>query len=290
MNTESLKIFCSVASELSITRAANRLGRVPSNVTTRIQQLETEMGTDLFVRINKRLSLSSAGERFFDYAKRLIALEEEAKQMVSGTQSGGSLHIGSMESTAASRLPIFLADFSKRYPSTQLTLKTAPSRPLMDEVQKGLLDCAFVALSSTQVNSNELDERELNFLPVWQEDLVLLLPSIDSEVRHVSELKTRTLAAFVQGCTYRTLAEQILDITGDTDWNVLEFTSYHTMIACVAAGHCVTLLPKSVLALSPAANTLSSLFCESLTTYLVWRKGYQTPAILNLTGAIKEYC
>lgn len=210
--------------------------------------------------------------------------------MVSGTQSGGSLHIGSMESTAASRLPLFLADFSKRYSNTRLTLKTAPSRPLINEVQKGLLDCAFVSLPRTQVDSSELDDRELNSLPVWQEDLVLLLPSIDSDARHVSELKTRTLAAFVQGGTYRTLAEQILGITGDTDWCVQEFTSYHAMIACVAAGHCVTLLPKSVLALSPATNTLNSLFCESLTTYLIWRKGYQTPAIINLTGAIKECC
>lgn len=290
MDIESLKIFCSVANELSITRAAARLGRVPSNVTTRIQQLEAEIGTDLFVRINKRLSLSSAGERFFDYAKRLIALEEEAKQVAAGASNGGSLHIGSMESTAASRLPLLLADFSKRFSSTQLTLKTAPSRPLIDEVQKGLLDCAFVSLNTSQTDTNELDDRGLNSFAVWQEDLVLLLPPTDSGIRHVDELGTRTLAAFAQGCTYRSLAEEFLGIHGSAEWQVQELNSYHTMIACVAAGHCVTLLPKSVLALSPVTNTLNSLFCESLTTYLIWRKGYQTPAIINLTSAIKERC
>jgi len=290
MNIESLKIFCSVANELSITRAATRLGRVPSNVTTRIQQLEVEIGADLFVRINKRLSLSSAGERFLDYAKRLIALEQEAKQVASGTSNGGSLHIGSMESTAASRLPLLLADFSKRFSSTQLTLKTAPSRPLIDEVQKGLLDCAFISLNTNQIDSNELDDRVLNSFPVWQEDLVLLLPPSDSGSRHVSELETRTLAAFAQGCTYRSLAEEFLGIHGNSEWRVQEFNSYHTMIACVAAGHCVTLLPKSVLALSPAANTLESLLCESLNTYLIWRQGYHTPTFSNLMDVIKEGC
>ncbi|WP_303396340.1 LysR family transcriptional regulator [Ralstonia solanacearum] len=84
MDSESLRIFCSVASELSITHAAARLGRAPSNVTTRIQQLEADIGTDLFVRTGKRMALSTAGERFLDYAKRLLALEDEARHVVTG--------------------------------------------------------------------------------------------------------------------------------------------------------------------------------------------------------------
>ena len=63
MDSETLRIFSAVAAELSITRAAARLGRAPSNVSTRIQQLEGELGIELFSRVGKRMSLSAAGER-----------------------------------------------------------------------------------------------------------------------------------------------------------------------------------------------------------------------------------
>lgn len=81
MDLESLRIFRAVASELSITHAAARLGRVQSNVSTRVQQLETELGADLFVRTGKRMALSAAGERFLDYAQRMLALGEEARHV-----------------------------------------------------------------------------------------------------------------------------------------------------------------------------------------------------------------
>ncbi|EAQ32959.1 MULTISPECIES: LysR family transcriptional regulator [Idiomarina] len=288
MNIESLKIFCCVADELSITRAAERLGRAPSNVTTRIQQLESEVATDLFVRINKRLSLSHAGEQFLEYAKRLIALEEEAKQVVLGEQSGGSVRMGSMESTAASRLPQLLADFTKRFSQVHVSLKTAPSSRLIDEVQKGLIDCAFVALHAEQIAHDELDDRTLNSLPVWQEDLVLLLPPNEAGVKDITQLETRTLAAFASGCTYRKIAETVLDIDASSEWCVQELNSYHAMIACVAAGHCVTLLPRSVLELSPAAKTLASLNCQTIDTYLVWRQGHLTPALSRLIDVVKD--
>ena len=79
MDSETLRIFSAVAAELSITRAAARLGRAPSNVTTRIQQLEGELGIELFSRVGKRMSLSAAGERLVEYSARLLALEEEAR-------------------------------------------------------------------------------------------------------------------------------------------------------------------------------------------------------------------
>ena len=133
MDSESLRIFCAVAAELSITNAAARLGRVPSNVTTRIQQLEADMGVALFVRTGKRIALSGAGERFQDYATRMLALEDEARQAVTGGRDGGSLRIGSMESTAASRLPAVLAGYHGQQAVTRLTLKTGRSPELVEQ-------------------------------------------------------------------------------------------------------------------------------------------------------------
>jgi DNA-binding transcriptional LysR family regulator len=286
MDSETLRIFCAVANELSVTQAAARLGRVPSNVTTRIQQLEADLGVDLFVRTGKRMTLAAAGERFLDYAKQLLALEDEARHVVSGGTEGGFLRIGSMESTAASRLPPLLAGFHAKYPATRLELSTGPSRPLLDKVRTGRLDCAFIALPSSLEGQTALGEMGMAGRVTWRENLRLLLPATESKARRIADVRTRSLAAFPQGCTYRSIAEDLLGIPGSLEWKVQEMSSYHAMIACVAAGTCVSLLPESVLKLSDALTTLKSLPACRADTLLVWREGYDVPAFRNLLAEL----
>ncbi|KGE78872.1 LysR substrate-binding domain-containing protein [Halomonas salina] len=283
MDLETLRIFETVAAELSMTRAAARLGRAPSNVTTRIQQLEAELDAELFVRLGKRITLSSAGQRFLAYAQRLLALEDEARQAV-GSGDGGSLRIGSMESTAASRLPAPLAAFKRAHPATRLEVSTGPSGPLVDEVRDGRLDCAFVALPAELENEKALAEMGLQSAPVWEESLLLLLPPADAEATASDELCTRTLAAFRPGCTYRAMAEQRLGIVAGSEWRVQELGSYHAMVAAVSAGACVTLLPRSVLALCRVPDDLATLEMGTVSTRLLWRRGYETPAFQAFAG------
>ncbi|MEI2416719.1 LysR substrate-binding domain-containing protein [Orrella sp. JC864] len=286
MDSESLRIFRSVASELSITHAAARLGRAASNVTTRIQQLEAELGCQLFVRTGKRMALSTAGERFLDYAARLLALEDEARHVVSGGRQGGALRIGSMESTAASRLPALLTTYHARHPSTRLELATGPSRPLIEQVRTGRLDCAFVALPPSFQDASVLADMGLASVRAWREDLKLLLPASQAGVRRAADLRTRALAAFPQGCSYRSIAEDLLGVAGSTEWTVLEMASYHAMIACVAAGACVALLPASVLRMNDVPAAMKTLPVGSVDTLLVWRQGYDVPAFRNLIEAL----
>lgn len=282
MDLESLRIFSAVAAELGITQAAARLGRAPSNVTTRVQQLEADLGVALFVRSGKRMTLSVAGERFLDYAQRLLALENEARQVVSGGEYGGVLHLGSMESTAASRLPAVLAAYHTQHPQTRLAVETGPSRPLIESVRTGRLDCAFVALPAVLVSDDALAEQGLCSRPVWQETLVLLLPASDATATAASQVRTRSLAAFRQGCTYREIAHAQFGIDGDTRWTIQEVGSYHAMIACVAAGACVALLPASVLALGVVPPGVTTLPGGVAQTCLVSRLGYDVPAFQRL--------
>ncbi|MDO8064568.1 LysR substrate-binding domain-containing protein [Janthinobacterium sp. SUN206] len=288
MDSESLRIFCSVASELSVTQAATRLGRAPSSVTTRIQQLEADIGAELFVRTNKRMALTAAGERFLEYAQRLLALAEEARHVVTGGREGGTLRVGSMESTAASRLPALLAAYHARYPATRLALGTGPSRPLIEQVRTGLLDCAFVALPPAFGGAAALAELGLASKAVWREELCLLLPASEAQAHRAMDVRTRSLAAFPQGCTYRGIAEEVLGVAGSTQWRVQEMSSYHCMIACVAAGACVTLLPASVLALSGAPATLATISAGQIDTVLVWRAGFDVPAFQHLLAQFGE--
>lgn len=286
MDSETLRIFACVAKELSITQAAAHLGRVPSNVTTRIQQLEADLGVELFVRTGKRMTLSVAGERFVDYAHKLLALEAEARHVITGGRDGGLLRMGSMESTAASRLPALLAKYHALHVNTSLQLSTGPTRALLEQLRTGVLDCAFAALSPATEADVLLDELGLQALPVWKEELLLLLPSTESAAQSVADIHTRTLAAFPLGCTYRSMAEQALGMAESPEWRVLEIASYHAMIACVAAGNCVTLVPASVLKLAGVPHSLTTLSVGMVDTLLVWRKGYDVPAFQHLLALL----
>ena len=105
IDLESLKIFRTVVDEGGVVRAAKKLNRVQSNVTTRIRQLEEDVGVSLFIREGKRLHLSPAGQVLLDYADRLLALAEEARHAVQDPRPRGIFRLGAMESTAAVRLP-----------------------------------------------------------------------------------------------------------------------------------------------------------------------------------------
>lgn len=146
MNHTTLQIFRTVAEEQSVTRAAKLLGRAQSNITTRIHQLEEELGVELFARGNKKMPLSPAGERFLAYALKILSLAEEARQALHPATPGGNLRMGAMDATAASRLPPLLTRFHAQCPEVILTLKTQPSRQLTLQVLDAALDCALVCL------------------------------------------------------------------------------------------------------------------------------------------------
>jgi len=108
MELEDLAIFRTVVHEGGILKAVRKLHRVPSSITTRVQQLEASLGTDLFYRHRQRLRLSAGGYQLLDYAERLLRLSDEARQAVVGGAPRGVLRIGALESTTASRLPAVL--------------------------------------------------------------------------------------------------------------------------------------------------------------------------------------
>src|ERR1700737_1664123 len=134
MKTEPLPVeltdfltFSAVARTGGITRAAEDLNTEQSNVTQRVKALEAEIGTALFERHSRGMTLTGAGRRLLPYAQRMAALSREA--VLAARDDGepaGPLAIGSMETTAAVRLPSLLAEFHRHFPAGRLTLRTAP--------------------------------------------------------------------------------------------------------------------------------------------------------------------
>ena len=145
MDLSDLRIFAAVVRHGGVTRAAERLHRVQSNVTTRVRQLEDELNVRLFIREGKRLHLAPAGKVLLDYADRLLALAEEAQAAVQDSRPRGVFRLGAMESTAAVRLPGPLAEYSRRHPNVVLELRTGNPTQLARAILAGEIDAALVA-------------------------------------------------------------------------------------------------------------------------------------------------
>jgi DNA-binding transcriptional LysR family regulator len=275
MDLVALQIFKTVAETGGITRAAARLHRVQSNVTTRIQQLEERLGTRLFHRHKRRLVLSAEGKVLLEYADRLLRLSAEAQAAMRDGAPQGPLRLGALESTAAVRLPPLLSGFHRAYPRVQLELVTGTSGALVAKVLGGEIEAAFVAEPFTADGL----ETQLAF----RERLVLITPKRFGRVRTAKDIGHASILAFAAGCSYRRRLEAWLGRSKLAPDRVMEYGSYHAIVACTAAGAGVAVVPRSVIdAVQPkrdvAIHPLPADVAEAR-TMLVWRKGHRSAAL-----------
>ena len=269
MEFSQLRIFQAVAQEGSITRAAERLHRVPSNLSTRLKQLEEQMGVELFVRERQRLQLSPAGQVLLDYTARLFALHDEALSAVQGGVPSGKFTLGTMYSTAAIHLPGLLAHYHRTYPAVNLHVQSAPSGELLEGLLTGRLDAALV--------DGPLELAGLDGVEFCEESLVLISDLDHPPIDRARDVRGRAVFTFRQGCSYRTRLEAWYASDRATMGRVMEIESYQGMLACVVAGSGVALMPASMLGSLPGRENVSIHPLKqpfaSATTWLMWRKG-----------------
>src|SRR5688572_29007117 len=246
IDLDSLDIFRTVAVEGGVIRAAQKLNRVQSNVTTRIKQLEQRLGRPLFRKQGRGLVLSPEGELLLSYAQRLFRLADEAESELRSGRAMGVLRIGSLESTAGSRLAPILSRFHRLHPGVVVELVTGTTGALVQRVSNFELEAAFISEPSTAPG--------LQALKVFEDELVLITAKDAAEVTSPKDLAGSTLIAFANGCSYRKRMEDWLGTAGVMPARTMEFASYQAMIACVAAGTGFAMVPKSLLFALRAAS------------------------------------
>jgi LysR family transcriptional regulator, cell division regulator len=286
MELTDLMTFTAVARTGGITRAAEELNTVQSNVTQRVKALEAEIGTALFERHSRGMTLTGAGRRLLPYAQRMAALSREA--LLAARDDGepkGPLAIGSMETTAAVRLPPLLAEFHRRFPAVRLSLRTATTADLMAGVLDGTFDGAFVA--------GPIEHAELTSTIAFREELVLVTAKrwkTLAELRAGTPESGPTALVFRTGCTYRQRLEQILTEFGWPSAIRFELGTLDGMIGCVAADMGVTLLPRAVVARNDTVNihTLGTAQSRVDTLFIQRRTAHQYSALQGFASCLKE--
>ena len=272
---DALQIFKAVVDCGGVTRAAAQLHRVPSNITTRLKQLEEGLGTKLFHRHNRKLLLSTEGKLLLVYAERLLRLSSEAELALRSGKPRGKLRIGTLESTAAARLPPVLARYHRANPEVQIELVTGTTRALLEQVSRYAIEAAFVA--------ERFDSAGLEMMPVFRERLVVIAPKEITAIKKPGDIRGMTVIAFCVGCSYRRTLEEWFAHSKITPQRVLEFGSYHAIVTCVAAGSGIALIPHSVVHALHAEHEVSILplptpFSEA-TTFLVWPREHRSAAL-----------
>ena len=272
LDLRSLEIFRTVAVEGSVTKAAMKLNRVQSNISTRIKQLEQRLEKNLFLRQNRGLTLTPDGHLLLSYAERLLQLSMEASEALNEGKPRGVFRIGTMESTAAARLPEILSRYHQLYPDVKIELKMDTAGGLVDRLLNYDVEIAFVA--------EPVSFETISTQAVFEEELVLVAPQSFPPLENTSEISGKTVVAFEPGCAYRRYLEEWLLESGIVPGGVITMGSYVAILACVSAGTGFAVVPQSVL------DTVSSkgrfrLYplpdkVARIKTLLAWRSDYKS--------------
>jgi DNA-binding transcriptional LysR family regulator len=286
MDFSQLEMFRAVAQCKTVALAAQALHRVPSNLTTRVKQLEAELGVSLFIRENNRLRLSPAGHLFLGYTTRILDLVEEARRAISGDVPAGRFSLGSLESTAAVRIPWLLASYNQRYPQVELDLTTGPSGSMIQGVLDGQLAAALV--------DGPIQHPSLTGVAVFDEEMVIIASPQHGPIARGQDVAGAVIYAFRENCSYRHHLIKWLASDGAVPGKVREMESYHSMLACVSAGGGVAIIPRSMLESMPGHHTvkawpLGKAF-SVLKTYLIWRTDTTSAARDVFLQLLQEQC
>ncbi len=149
MEFRQLRTFRVVADHLSFTRAAGQLHMAQSSVSAQIRALEEELAVRLFDRIGRRVLMTDAGSKLYDYARRVEGMTDEIRSEVAGEKYvRGNLTIRVPETLAEVYMPQVVERFYQLHPEVKLIFINCSDRQLREELNSGRIDLAFLIVDS----------------------------------------------------------------------------------------------------------------------------------------------
>lgn len=144
MNIENLKTFITLADNCSFTQTAQKHAVVQSTVSSRIRELEKEIGRQLFIRDKSHVEITPAGTAFLDYAHRIIKLEEAAISEANLIgKFTGALTLGATHSLYDCYMAPYIKAFMKDHPDISLKVNIGHTKPLIADLNEGIVDIVF---------------------------------------------------------------------------------------------------------------------------------------------------
>ena len=270
-----LRAFLAVADEGGFTKAAHCLNRTQSAVSMQVRRLEEMLGTQL-IADRKKATLTSAGERVLEHARRIVALNDEVLGRAKGADIAGRVRIGTPDDYIAFFLPPVLRRLSITHPQIEIELRCGLSAELIQSVDRGQVDFALV----TRLPG--LDSG----ITVRREPLVWVAGD-----EAVAQKRPLPLALFSLGCPFRDAALSGLR-KYDMPWRVAyESMSTASLLAAVSEGLALAVITS--ISLIPGIKTLSpSRFglpeLPSVEIALYGPRGLASPASQAVKASVME--
>ena len=147
------------------------MGITQAAVSQRIAVLEEELRVSLFDRRAGRIALTEAGQRLYQYARRILDLHEQARRNLGGFHPtvSGDLPIAASSVPGECFLPALLSAFHAKYPQVHVRATVSDSGSVIKEVEKGR---ASLGLIGQKAEKSALESR-----PIGRDSLVLIVPS-----------------------------------------------------------------------------------------------------------------
>jgi len=220
--TPFLRSFVAIADEGSMLSATGKVCITQSAISLQVKRLEELVQQQLFVRDGGRLSLTPAGETLLGYARRVLALHDEALQAVGGKDFPGSVRFGTVQDFAETLMTGVLKSFARLHPESALFARLGDTAELQDLLERGQLD-VLVGFSDKQ------DPKAVRTSAMrWYGEL---------------DLPRRTvipLAVLEKPCRFREAAIRSLDAAGIPHRIAVETPNLSALRAAVAAGLGIT--------------------------------------------------
>jgi DNA-binding transcriptional LysR family regulator len=240
---ELLRSFVSVVDAGGFTRAGERVHRTQSTVSQQIKRLEEDVGQPLLNRSGRDVVPTEAGERLLSYARRLLSLAEEARDVMARPGHQGAVRLGIPEDFAAYRLTELLAAFSRSHPGLRLDVRADQSLYLKRDLDRGEIDLALLKRAAGEKDG----------IAVWPERVHW----VTSKAHPIAaDIASVPLIGFPAGCLYRSRAIHAIESAGRAWHMAYTSSSLAGIQAAAAAGLGLTIL--SEIAIQPDHRVLTA--------------------------------
>ena len=248
MELRLLKTFAAVARNRNFSAAARELNTVQPAVSRQISDLEYELDAKLFVRTTREVKLTAAGKMLLAEATKIIAQEQQAKDLVRRASAGktGSLRIGYIGPACLEFLPGLIKRYSEQYPEVQLILDDLTAKEQIDAFRAEQIDIGFSRTLPETIRSG------FNSMTIYTDCLSAFVPAADPLAGKASiklkELEQRPFIMF-----HRAGAEYLFDQSiatcrkaGFSPKIERQAASMPIVLTHVASGLGVTLAPSCI--------------------------------------------
>ncbi|MBF6336165.1 LysR family transcriptional regulator [Nocardia abscessus] len=283
MELQQMRYVVAVAETNSFTRAAERCLVVQSALSHQIARLERELGARLFERTSRRVRLTPAGAAFLPAARQCLDAAERAAAEVAAAvgEVRGRLAVGLIPTVAAVDIPEALRDFRGRYPHVRISLRVGASEELIEKVEQGAIDVAFLGLPTTAcprgVVAHEL-ARDRLVAVVAPDHPLAGEPTVD-----LRRLSSEVFVDLPAGTAGRLQSDRAFEAAGLTRDVAFEVTSADYIARLVRPGLAVAMLPSAYVPQLEGVVTIEVADAPARVEYVIWSRSRPPAATAFLT-------